>query len=73
MANIAPFRGTLYNPEMIKDPARVTAPPYDVISPEEQETLYNSDTHNIIRILLGKDLPGDDEKENKYMRAKKIS
>ena len=71
MANIAPFRGTLYNPEKIKDPVRVTAPPYDVISPEEQETLYNSDTHNIIRILLGKDLPGDDEKENKYMRAKK--
>ena len=71
MANIAPFRGTLYNPEKIKDPAKVTAPPYDVISPEEQEALYNSDPHNIIRILLGKDLPGDSEKENKYIRAKR--
>ena len=71
MANITPFRGTLYNPEKIKDPAKVTAPPYDVISPEEQEALYNSDPHNIIRILLGKDLPCDNEKENKYIRAKR--
>ncbi|MBU4312013.1 MAG: DUF1015 domain-containing protein [Candidatus Omnitrophica bacterium] len=69
MADIIPFKGTLYNLEKISDPSKVVAPPYDVISKEEQDQLYNSNPYNIIRILLGKDLPGDDEKENKYTRA----
>ena len=69
MADIIPFKGTLYNPEKIKDLSKVTAPPYDVISPQEQEKLYNFEPHNIIRILLGKDLPEDNERENKYTRA----
>ena len=69
MADIIPFKGTLYNPEKIKDISKATAPPYDVISPEEQKTLYGSDPHNIIRILFGKDMPGDNAKENKYTRA----
>jgi uncharacterized protein (DUF1015 family) len=70
MADILPFKGTLYNREYIKDISKVVAPPYDVISPEEQTELYNSDPHNIIRIMLGKEYPGDNEKENKYTRAK---
>ena len=69
MADIIPFKGTLYNPEKIKDISKATAPPYDVISPEEQKALYGSDPHNIIRILFGKDMPGDNAKENKYTRA----
>ncbi len=69
MAYIIPFRGTLYNPEKIKDLSKVVAPPYDVISPEEQGMLYDSEPHNIIRILLGKDFRTDDEEENKYTRA----
>lgn len=69
MADITPFKGTLYNTEKIRDISKVTAPPYDVISPEEQDALYNSDPHNIIHVLFGKDLPGDNEKENKYTRA----
>lgn len=69
MADIAPFKGILYSLEKIKDPSRIVAPPYDVISKEEQDQLYNSSPYNIIRILLGKDFAGDDEKENKYIRA----
>jgi uncharacterized protein (DUF1015 family) len=69
MANVIPFKGTRYNAKKIKDISKVVAPPYDVISPEEQEGLYNLDPHNIIRILLGKDFPDDNEKENKYIRA----
>ncbi len=71
MANIAPLKGVLYNTEKINDVSKVVAPPYDVISPAEQEGLYNSDPHNIIRILLGKDMDGDNDKENKYARAAK--
>lgn len=70
MADIIPFKGTLYNAEKIKDLSKVVAPPYDVISSDEQEMFYNSDEYNIIRILLGKDRPGDNEKENKYSRAR---
>jgi uncharacterized protein (DUF1015 family) len=69
MADIIPFRGTLYNTKKIKDLSKVVAPPYDVISKEEQDDLYNSEPHNIIRILFGKDFPRDNEKENKYSRA----
>jgi len=69
MADIIPFRGTYYNPANIKDLSKVVAPPYDVISPEEQDMLYGSDPYNIVRILLGKDYPGDNDKENKYTRA----
>ena len=71
MATIIPFKGILYNPENIKDLSKVVAPPYDVISPQEQEKLYNSESHNIIRILFGKDFPEDNDKENKYSRAAK--
>ena len=69
MAKVLPFKGTRYNPEKIKDLSKVMAPPYDVISKEEQNQLYKLDPHNIVRILLGKDYPGDNEKENRYTRA----
>ncbi|MDP8230732.1 MAG: DUF1015 domain-containing protein [Candidatus Gorgyraea atricola] len=69
MANVIPFKGTLYNPEKIKDLSKVMAPPYDVISPQEQAQLYDSEAHNIIHILLGKVKPDDNEKEDKYTRA----
>ncbi len=70
MADIIPFKGARYNPEKIKDISKVVAPPYDVISKEEQAELYKMSQHNIVRILLGKDLPCDNDKENKYTRAK---
>lgn len=72
MADIIPFKGTLYNLEKITDPSKVVAPPYDVISKEEQDLLYNSNPYNIIHILLGKDFSGDNEKENKYIRAARM-
>ena len=71
MANIAPFKGTRYNLEKIKDMSKVTAPPYDVIPKEEQDQLYRMSPYNIIHMLLGKDSPGDNENNNKYTRAGK--
>ena len=70
MADIIPFKGARYNPEKIKDFSKVVAPPYDVISEEEQSELYKMNQYNIVRMLLGKDLPGDNDKENKYTRAR---
>lgn len=70
MADIIPFKGTRYNLRKIKDISKVTAPPYDVISPKEQDELYKKSPYNIIRMLLNKDMPGDNEKHNKYTRSR---
>lgn len=68
MATIVPFKAWHYNTSL--DIASVVAPPYDVISPSEQEALYERSPHNVIKIELGKDEPGDHDTTNKYTRAK---
>ncbi len=55
MAHIAPFRGILYNPKKITDPSKVIAPPYDVITPEEQEKLYRRSPYNVVRLILSQE------------------
>ena len=72
MAIIKPFRGLRYNQDIIADVSAVMTPPYDVISPQEQDRYYQRHPSNIIRLDLGKDLSGDTEKENKYTRAAEI-
>jgi uncharacterized protein (DUF1015 family) len=69
MAIIKPFRGLRYNQHIIPDITSVVTPPYDVISPQEQEQYYQAHPNNIIRLDLGKDMPGDTEKINRYTRA----
>lgn len=71
MALIRPFRGILYNSEKVNI-AEVIAPPYDVITPEEQEVLHQKSPYNIVHVELGKEKKGDDEKSNKYTRAAQI-
>lgn len=67
MIEIAPFRGLLYSPQKIKS---CLAPPYDEIFHKLQETLYKKDKHNIVRIVRGKEYTPDNDKNNKYTRAK---
>jgi uncharacterized protein (DUF1015 family) len=50
MVRIAPFRGVFYNQKKIRDLAKVVAPPYDVISKEEQEKLYRKSPYNFVRL-----------------------
>ena len=69
MAEILPFKGLRYNPEKIKDISKVITPPYDVISEKERDDYYQLHPENIIRLILGKDLPGDDQSNNKYTRS----
>lgn len=52
MVRIAPFRGVFYNQKKFKDLSKVIAPPYDVISKEEQEKLYKKSPHNFVRLDL---------------------
>jgi uncharacterized protein (DUF1015 family) len=53
MADIRPFRGLRYAPAVIPDLGRVLSPPYDAISPAEEDRCLASDPHNIVRIELG--------------------
>ncbi|MBW1856545.1 MAG: DUF1015 family protein [Deltaproteobacteria bacterium] len=59
MALVVPFRGVLYNLEKIEDFSKVAAPPYDIISPEQQEGYYQKSPYNVIRLILGKQFPHD--------------
>ncbi|MBN2374381.1 DUF1015 domain-containing protein [bacterium] len=69
MADIKPFKGITYNNEIIKNMSLVIAPPYDVISPEEQDQLYGQSLYNIIRLIKGKELPGDNPENDPCTRA----
>ena len=55
MIRIAPFRGVFYNPKKFRDLSKVIAPPYDVISKEEQEKLYKKSPHNFVRLDLSQE------------------
>lgn len=69
MAEIAPFRGLLYSTEKIPDLSKVVIPPYDVISPKEQEWLHELSPYNMVRLELGKATPGDSTENNAHTRA----
>jgi uncharacterized protein (DUF1015 family) len=65
VTNIIPLRAFIYNREKIKDISTVVCPPYDVISAQQQQYYHDRNPYNLIHILLGIDLPGED----KYTRA----
>jgi uncharacterized protein (DUF1015 family) len=67
MVALAPFRGLLFDPAVVGDLTAVTAPPYDVILPHEQDRLHRASPYNIALVDLGADVPGDPHE--KYTRA----
>ena len=69
MADIRGFRAFRYDLGRVGSLSDVVAPPYDVVDPALQQTLYDLSPFNAIRLELTKDEPGDDETENKYARA----
>ncbi|MBI4775412.1 MAG: DUF1015 domain-containing protein [Deltaproteobacteria bacterium] len=69
MAYLKAFQALRYNPETITDLSRVVTPPYDVISPEEQEEFHKAHPQNIIRLILGLQFETDNEDNNRYTRA----
>lgn len=70
MAEILPFRGYIYNSKKAGDMSKVVSPPYDVISPEFQETLYQRHPYNIVRLEFGKTSADDTSESNRYTRAR---
>ncbi len=69
MAEIIPFRGILYNTNKINELADVVAPPFDVISEQEQNAFHESHPQNIIRLTLGKTTENDTRTNNRYTRS----
>lgn len=69
MAQIVPFKGIVYNKEKIKETAQVVSPPYDVISEEKRQVLYDRHEKNVVRLDFGKPEPGDSEQNNSHTRA----
>ncbi len=50
----------------------MVAPPYDVIDAELQTALYDKHPANVVRLILNRDEPGDDEHNNRYTRAARL-
>jgi uncharacterized protein (DUF1015 family) len=69
MAEIRPLRALHYNPERIGELGAVVTQPYDKISPAMQERYYWASPYNIVRIIRGREGPGDTPQNNVYTRA----
>jgi uncharacterized protein (DUF1015 family) len=69
MAELQPFRGLRYNPQLAGDLELLLCPPYDVIAPEEQRKLHEVSPYNAVRLELGESHPSDSEGSNRYTRA----
>ena len=69
MLEVRPFVGLLYDPAIAGPLDSLTAPPYDLISPDDQSDLYRASPYNVVRLVLGKDKPGDNPSDDKYTRA----
>ncbi len=60
MAIIKPFKGIKYRTDENLDISSKIAPPYDIIDAKLQTDLYIKDPDNIVRIILGKQDPNED-------------
>jgi uncharacterized protein (DUF1015 family) len=69
MPAIQAFRGIRYDLGHVGSLTGVVAPPYDVIDADLQNALYDKHPANVVRLILNKDQPGDDEHRNRYSRA----
>ncbi|HVL88896.1 MAG TPA: DUF1015 domain-containing protein [Actinomycetota bacterium] len=67
MPDVAAFQGFRYAPGV--EPAAVTSPPYDVISPRERAALEAASPHNVVRLILGPLGVSDDRK---YIEARRL-
>ena len=48
--SVCPFAGVRYAPSVAGDLSLLLCPPYDIISPEQQRSLYRQSSYNMIRL-----------------------
>jgi len=66
---VRPFKAFRFDEQAVGDVGNCIAPPYDVISPAQQQRLYEKSEYNIVRIIKGKTSESDGETNNQYTRA----
>jgi uncharacterized protein (DUF1015 family) len=69
MVAAAPFRGLRFDPAVVGDPGLVTAPPYDVITPQARAALEAMSPYNMVRVILAR--PGADG-QDRYRPAAEL-
>jgi uncharacterized protein (DUF1015 family) len=69
MARIKPFAAIRYDEAVVGELSKVTSPPYDVISPEDRVYYHKLHPNNFVRLVLGEELPTDNESDNRFTRA----
>jgi uncharacterized protein (DUF1015 family) len=70
--DVRPFRALHYDPAVVTDIGECLSQPYDVISPAQQDAYYAQHPQNVIRLILGREAPGDGEENNRYSRARSL-
>jgi uncharacterized protein (DUF1015 family) len=68
MASIQAFHGLRYDLGHVGQLSNVTAPPYDVIDADLQKELYERHPANVVRLILNRAEPGDND-DDRYQRA----
>ena len=68
MAKIFPFQALRYDPARV-GLSQVVTQPYDKITPAMQARYYDASPYNLVRVILGRRDPTDDEGNNVYTRA----
>ena len=67
---LAPFRGVRYAQQRVTGLAEVTSPPYDVIGQDSAQHLRDADPHNVVRLILPPQVPGQPGAE--YQEAARL-
>ena len=66
---IKTFKAFRFDSGTVGDVGSCIAPPYDCLSPAQQEQLYKKNEYNIVRIIKGKTTSSDNPDNNQYTRA----
>ena len=71
MARIKPFCGIRYNMDLVNIENVITQP-YDRIDANMQRSYHHKSPYNIVRLILGYDIPEPGQISDKYERAKNL-
>ncbi|MEE9240200.1 MAG: DUF1015 domain-containing protein, partial [bacterium] len=69
MVDIRPFRAVRHAKVPSDEMGDVTSPPYDVITPELRRVFHARHPHNVVRLIQGETLEGEENDEGRIGRA----
>jgi uncharacterized protein (DUF1015 family) len=69
MVAAAPFQGLRFDRAVVGDPCRVTAPPYDVITPAARDAYEAMHPYNVVRLILAR---GQRDDPGRYAQVAKL-